>query len=94
MAEFQGIFCRPFLLSILIIKGVGGMGSGVGWGGVGWGEVGGKVAKTTARDTPRAAMTSTQWPITHQWATQSVGANSYRSPLSNWCPPSVPLFQL
>ena len=34
MAEFQGIFCRPFLPSVLIIEGVG-------WGGVG-GEGGGK----------------------------------------------------
>ena len=44
MAEFQGIFCRPFLPSVLIIEGVGGMGGGrggVGWGGVG-GEGGGK----------------------------------------------------
>ena len=48
MAEFQGIFCRPFLPSVLIIEGVGGMGGGwdgrwdgVGRGGVGW-EGGGK----------------------------------------------------
>ena len=34
MAEFHGIFCRPFLRSVLI-RGVGGMGDGVGWGGVG-----------------------------------------------------------
>ena len=37
MAEFQGIFCHPFLLSVLIIEGVGEMGSGVGWGGTGRG---------------------------------------------------------
>ena len=41
MAEFQGIFCRPFLPSVLIIEGVGGMGGGAGWGGMG-GEGGGK----------------------------------------------------
>ena len=41
MAEFQGIFCCPFLLLVLIIEGVGRMGGGVGWGGVG-GEGGGK----------------------------------------------------
>ena len=35
MAEFQGIFCRPFLPSVLIIEGVGGMGGGVGWDGEG-----------------------------------------------------------
>ena len=36
MAEFDGIFCRPFLTSVLIIEGMGGMGIGVG------GEGGGK----------------------------------------------------
>ena len=41
MAGFHGIFCCPFLPSVLIIEGVGGMGSGVGWGGVGQGGVGG-----------------------------------------------------
>ena len=48
MAEFQGIFCRPFLPSVLIIEGVGGVGGRVGWGGrqggvgweAGWGGVG------------------------------------------------------
>ena len=40
MAEFQGIFCRPFLPSVFIIEGVGGMGGGAGW--VGWGGVGGE----------------------------------------------------
>ena len=34
MAEFQGIFCRPFLLSVLIIEGV--VGWEAGQGGVGW----------------------------------------------------------
>ena len=50
MAEFQGIFCDPFLPSVLIIEGVGGMGSRVGWDGEG--RVVRKVAKTTPRDTP------------------------------------------
>ena len=36
MAEFQGIFCGPFLPSVLIIEGVGGMQGGVGWDGEGW----------------------------------------------------------
>ena len=39
MAEFQDIFCRPFLPSLLIIEGVVGMG-GMRWDGVGqvgWG---------------------------------------------------------
>ena len=42
MAEFQGIFCRPFLPSVLIIERVGGMGDGVGWGETGRGGVGGE----------------------------------------------------
>ena len=53
MAEFQDIFCHPFLLSVLIIEGVGewdeqwgGMERG-GVGGVGW-----EVTKTTVWDTP------------------------------------------
>ena len=40
MAEFQDIFCRPFLPSVLIIGGVGEMGGG--WGGVGRVGVGGE----------------------------------------------------
>ena len=40
MAEFQGIFCHPFLLSVLIIERVGEMGGGTGRGGVGRGGVG------------------------------------------------------
>ena len=45
---------------------VGGMGDGgrVGWDGEGW--VVREVAKTILWDIPRAAMTPTQWPITHQ----------------------------
>ena len=41
MAEFQGNFCCPFLLSVLIIEEVGGIGDEVEWGGMGrggWGE--------------------------------------------------------
>ena len=45
MAKFQGIFCCPFLLSVLIIEGVGGMGGEVGWGGMGKGGWGGKWKK-------------------------------------------------
>ena len=37
MAELHGIFCCPFLPSILIIERVGGMGGEAGWGGVGAG---------------------------------------------------------
>ena len=39
MAEFQGIFCCPFLPSVLIIEGW--VGWAVGWGGVELGGVGG-----------------------------------------------------
>ena len=28
MAEFHDIFCHPFLLLVLLIKGLGGMGQG------------------------------------------------------------------
>ena len=35
MAEFQTIFCRPFLPSVLIIEWVGRMAGRAGWGGVG-----------------------------------------------------------
>ena len=53
MAEFDGIFCCPFLPSVLIIEGVGGMGSRVGWVGTGRGGwVGWEVAKITPWDTP------------------------------------------
>ena len=94
MAEFHGIFCRPFLPSVLIIEGVGGMGGRVGWGGVIWGGVGGMGgsknhplghpmsshdAHTVAKDTPVGHIAS--------------GSKS-RSPLPNWRPPWVPLFQL
>ena len=34
-AEFHSIFCRPFLQSVLIMEGVGGVGSGTGWSGTG-----------------------------------------------------------
>ena len=45
MAEFQGIFCHPFLPSILIVEGVGGMGSGAEWGGTGRGGWSGRWQK-------------------------------------------------
>ena len=38
MVEFHGIFCRPFLPSVLTIEAVGGMGGGVGQGGAGGGK--------------------------------------------------------
>ena len=45
MAEFHSVFCCPFLLSILIIEGEGGMGGGMGWGGTGRGGWGGRWKK-------------------------------------------------
>ena len=91
MAEFDGIFCRPFLPSELIIEGVSGM--AVEWGGVGRGGVGGDGggkkpplghsmsshdAHTVANDTPVGHIAS--------------GSKS-RSSLPNWHPQWVPLFQ-
>ena len=38
MVEFDGIFCHPFLPSVLIIEGLGGMGGR--WSGVGGVECG------------------------------------------------------
>ena len=37
MAEFHSIFCRPFVLSVLLILGVGGIGDRAGWCKTGWG---------------------------------------------------------
>ena len=46
MAEFQGIFCCPFLPSVLIIEeGVDGMGGRVGWRVMGRGGRGGRWQK-------------------------------------------------
>ena len=43
MDEFQGTyFLLPFLPSVLIIEGVGGMGGEAGWGGMGRGGWGGR----------------------------------------------------
>ena len=91
MAEFHGIFCRPFLPSVLIIEGVGEMGGGARWGRMGRSGWGGRWknhpvghpmsshdAHTVANDTPVGHITS--------------GSKS-RSPLPNWRPPWVPLFQ-
>ena len=91
MAEFHGIFCRPFQLSVLIIEGVGGMGGGVGLGGVGWGGVGG--GKNHHLGHPMSSHDS------HTVANDTivghiVSRSKPRSPLPNWCPPWLPLFQL
>ena len=88
MAEFDGIFCRPFLPSVLIIEGVSGMGSGVEWGGVG-GVIGGKNYHLghpmSSHDAHTVANDTVVGPI--------VGGSKPRSPLPNWYPPWVPLFQ-
>ena len=76
MTEFHSIFCCPFLPSVSIIEGMGGMGDGERWNGVGQGGVNGvEGGKNLHWDTVRVAMTPIQWPMTHQWATESVGAN-------------------
>ena len=49
MADFQGIFCRPFPPSALIIEGVCGMGGGAGWGGTERGGVGGEGGREGGR---------------------------------------------
>ena len=91
MAEFHGVFFHPFPSSVLIIEGVGGMGSGVGWGGMGRGGVGG--GKNYRLGHPMSShdahTLANNTPVGH-----IAGGNKYRSPLSNWCPPWVPLFQL
>ena len=83
MAEFQGIFCHPFLPSVLIIERVGGMGSGAGWGwavgqgGVGWGGAGGEGG---GKNHPLGYSMSSHDAHTvannTPWATQPVGANT------------------
>ena len=49
MAEFHGIFCCPFLPSVILIEGVGGMGGRAEW----------EVAKCPVWDILWAAMTYT-----------------------------------
>ena len=96
MADFQGIFCRPFPPSVLIIEGVGGMGGRVGWGGVGWGGVGrGGVGREVAKTTPRDTLSSHDaHTVANDTSVGQIASGSKsRSPLPNWRPPWVPLFQ-
>ena len=87
MAEFHDIFCRPFLLSVLIIEGVGGMGNGVGREGVG-GVGGGKNHPLghpmNSHDTHTVANDTLAGHIASR--------SKSRSPLPNWRPLWVPLF--
>ena len=91
MAKFHGIFCHPFLPSILIIEGMGGMGNRVGWGGKGWSGVGWEVAKPPYLGHPvsshDAHTMASDTPVGH-----IVRGSKFRSPLPNWHPPLVPLF--
>ena len=94
MAEFQGIFCRPFLPSVLIIEGVSGMGGKVGWDGegwVGWDRVGGGKNHPLGHSMSihDAYTVANNTPVGH-----TASGSKYRSPLSNWRFPRVPLFQL
>ena len=91
MAEFQGIFCHPFLPSVLIIEGVGGMGGRVGWGGVGRGGVGG--GKNHPLGHPMSSHDA-HTVANNTTVGHTASGSKYRSPLSNWHPPWVPLFQL
>ena len=106
MAEFYSIFCRPFVPSVLLILGVGGIGDRAGWGGtgwggwcgvggvglggVGWGGVGG--GKTPVWDTPCVAMMPIQWPMTYRWP-HSRWEETQVPTAHNWHPPWVPLYQ-
>ena len=81
MAEFHGIFCRPFLPSVLIIEGMDGMGYGAGWGGV----TGVEGSKNLPFGTPMSSHDA--------YTVASVSGGKPRSPLPNLCPPLVPLFQ-
>ena len=90
MAEFDGIFCHPFLTSVLIIKGMGGMGGRVGWvagwAGVGRGGVGGEGGgknhclghHMSSHDAHTVANETIVGPI--------VTGSKFRSLLSNWRP--------
>ena len=86
MAEFDGIFCQPFLSSLLIIEGVGGMGGGVGQGGVGGGKNHHLGHPMSSHDAHTVANDTIVGPI--------VSGSKPRFPLPNWRPPKVPLFQL
>ena len=80
MAECQGIFYHPFLPSVSIIEGVGGMG-----GGVGDGKNHPLGHPMRSHDTHTVANNT---PVGH-----IASGSEYRSPLSNWHPLWVPLFQ-
>ena len=71
-----------------MIEEVGGMGCGVGWGGTGR-EGGGKNHPQghpmSSHDVHTVANNT---PVGH-----TATGSKYRSPLSNWRPPWVPLFQ-
>ena len=83
MAELHGISCCPFLPSVLIIEGVGGMGGGAMWDGR-WQ----KLPFGTSMSSHDAYTVINDRPIGHI----DSGIKS-RSPLPNWHPPWVPLFQ-
>ena len=91
MADFQGIFCRPFPPSVLTIEGVGGMGGGVKWDGDEWveREGGGKNHRLGHPMSSHDAHTVANNTLVGRIASGS----KYRSPLPNWLPPWVPLFQ-
>ena len=85
MAEFDGIFCHPFLPSVLIIEGVGGMGGRVGWSGVRGGKNYCLGHPICSHDVNTVANGTMVGPI--------VSRSKPRFPLPNWHPPWVPLFQ-
>ena len=91
MAEFHGIFYHPFLMSILLIEGAGGMGGKAGWSGeTGWGGMGdGKKSWLGHPWSSHEAHT-----MVHATLVGHGGSGSNpSSPSPNRRPPLVPLFQ-
>ena len=93
MADFQGIL--PSLSAISIDnRGVGGIGGRVGWGRIGWGGVGGAGGgKNPCLGYPMNSL-DTHTVANNRPVGHIVSGSKYRSPLPNWSPPWVPLYQL
>ena len=96
MAKFQGIFCHPFLPSVLIIEGLGGMDGGVGWdgmgrGGMGWGGVGGVGGGKNHPWGHPMSSHDAHTVANNTLVGHTASGSKYRYPLSNWRPPMGPI---